>query len=788
MPILIAKFGTMNLKYLTLSLIMCFYCCQGQNLELQEQQNEYNIIPLPQKVIPQKGKFVINEKTTISFKEEEAAIKSIAQDLQKAIQQATGLRLNITGKGENNIQVNSIQFQIDKSLSKEEGYALICTPKQIVIKAQKPIGLFYGFQTLMQLFPPQLEKGSNSIVIPSVEISDNPRFSYRGIHLDVSRHFFDVATIKELIDQLAYYKINYFHWHLTDDQGWRIEIKQYPKLTEVGAFRNGTLIGHYNDQPHQFDGKRYGDFYTQEEIREVVRYAQDRFITIIPEIEMPGHAQAVLAAYPELGCDDGQYEVWQKWGISDNVFCPKEETFEFLENVLEEVMDLFPGQYIHVGGDECPKIKWKESAFCQDLMKKEELKDEHELQGYFIRRMEDYILSKGRKIIGWDEIMEGNLISKNATIMSWRGIEGGIEAAKLGHSVVMTPTSHCYFDYYQSDHPDEPLAIGGFTPLKKVYEYNPIPEELNEQQSQYILGAQGNLWTEYIPTTSKLHYMLFPRLCALAETVWTNESNKNFETFVDRLPTHLNRLESLGIRPANHLYDLNSSVKPSVAPSNGRVSVSFETLSKEAQIYYTLGGSPVNLQSTLYKQAFYLSSDTEINAQSYLMGEKTGRAFHQSIKMHKAAGLSPELKSLPHPKYKGDGNGSLFNGVLGSNERYGDKEWLGFDGKDFEAVLDFGKIENFQEASFRFFNGEGQWIYLPSEVTLLISEDGQNYTEIANETQIAGNDKVVEKTLPMDNSKGRYLKIIVKNYGVIPDGSQGAGNRAWLFIDEIQIK
>lgn len=408
------------------------------------------------------------------------------------------------------------------------------------ITATETSGIFYGIQSLLQL----IHKNGNKAELKATQINgDYPAFSYRGMHLDVCRHFFPVSFIKKYIDLLAMHKMNFFHWHLTEDQGWRIEIKKYPKLTEVGAWRNGSMVGHYRDQT--YDSIRYGGFYTQEEIKEVVAYAKSRHVQVIPEIEMPGHALAALAAYPEFSCTGGPFEVAKGWGVFDDVYCPKEETFKFLEGVLDEVCKLFSGQYIHIGGDECPKTRWKTCANCQKRIKEQGLKDEHELQSYFIQRIEKYLNSKGKQIIGWDEILEGGL-APNATVMSWRGNDGGIAATKQEHQVIMTPGSHCYFDHYQGDKETEPIAIGGFTPLDKVYSFNPIPEELNEREASYILGAQANMWTEYVATEEHLEYMVLPRMSALSEVLWTGPNADNFENFRLRLAPFLKSLDNQG--------------------------------------------------------------------------------------------------------------------------------------------------------------------------------------------------------------------------------------------------
>jgi len=390
--------------------------------------------------------------------------------------------------------------------------------------------------------------------VPACLIKDDPQYAYRGMHLDVGRHMFPVASIKRYIDMIALHKMNTFHWHLTEDQGWRIEIRKYPRLAEIGGFRKETLVGSARNRPQVFDGTRYGGFYTRDEIRQVVEYAKSRFVSVIPEIEMPGHSLAALAAYPELSCTGGPFEVATRWGVFDDVYCAgKEETFKFLEDVLTEVIELFPGKYIHIGGDECPKSRWEKCPFCQKRIKDEGLKDENELQSYFIQRIEKFLLSKGRNIIGWDEILEGGL-APEATVMSWRGIQGGITAAREKHDVIMTPVNYVYLNLYQSEPEGQPIAFEGYLPLERVYSYNPMPEELKPDEQKYILGLQGNLWTEYISTPEILEYMAYPRMFALAETGWTPDRKKDFEDFLARLEIMKKRYNATGINYFNGEY------------------------------------------------------------------------------------------------------------------------------------------------------------------------------------------------------------------------------------------
>jgi hexosaminidase len=510
-----------------------------------DAQTKIVIVPKPVSMEMHEGNFHFNSATNVIAENgAEHEVRMLNFYLKKLYGFTLPARTKLSSTNTSNII-----FKLVKNNERKDAYRLDVTATKIIISSSSNEGLFYGMQTLLQLLPEtKAESVSQGIVIPQLSIKDYPRFQYRGMHLDVGRHFFDVDYIKKYIDYLAYFKYNTFHWHLTEDQGWRIEIKKYPRLTSVGGFRNGTIIGHYpgtgNDSIH------YGGFYTQAQIKDVVKYAQDRFITIIPEIEMPGHASAAIAAYPELSCfpdsstsissrtpwagsRDGK-QVQQTWGVFNDIFVPSEYTFNFLENVLDEVMELFPSKYIHIGGDEAPKTYWKESAFCQKLIKEKNLKDEHGLQSYFIQRIEKYVNSKGRKIIGWDEILEGGL-APNATVMSWRGEKGGIAAAQQHHDVIMTPTTYCYFDYSQTKN-DDSLTIGGFLPLEKVYNYEPLPKELDASEAKYILGAQGNLWTEYVANPQKLEYMVFPRMSALSEVIWSPKDSRDFDRFKSELP------------------------------------------------------------------------------------------------------------------------------------------------------------------------------------------------------------------------------------------------------------
>ena len=537
-----------NVYFLLFSFLLVLCGCNKGGSGSNEP-NVYAVIPAPVSVQELSGNFAFGQKTQIIVLPLNQETKLSADFLVSLVKNATGFAPEI--KEGVKAAKGSVFMAVDTAVKNVEGYTLAVGKNKIIVKAGSPAGLFFAVQTIRQLMPPEVEKSFSgtavSLTVPCCEIKDEPRFSYRGMHLDVARHMFPVETIKKYIDLLALHKMNYFHWHLTDDQGWRIEIKKYPRLTEVGGFRKETIVGHAGRKPQVYDGKPYGGFYTQEEIKDIINYAASKFITVIPEIEMPGHALAALAAYPELSCTGGPFEVAKKWGVFEDVFCAgKEKTFEFLEDVLAEVADLFPSQYIHIGGDECPKTRWQKCPLCQKRIREEGLKDEHELQSYFIRRIEKFVSSKGKKIIGWDEILEGGL-PPEATVMSWRGVAGGIEAAKQNHDVIMTPTRYMYLDYYQTEPDNEPLAIGGYVPLEMVYSFNPEFGELTVEQQKHILGVQGNLWTEYIATSEHLEYMACPRMFAVSEVGWTQTSKKDFEDFLARFEVQRKRYDALDI-------------------------------------------------------------------------------------------------------------------------------------------------------------------------------------------------------------------------------------------------
>ena len=521
------------------SKIIVFFIFFSHINTLFSQKN--NIIPTPNEQTINNGFMEIENSPEIIT---ESNFNSAATLFKNAIK-----KLDLTSK---KTTKNRINFSLNEKLNEEE-YILKINTDQINIEASTETGAIFGFQSLYQLMNLNLKNGV--VKLQNQIIKDLPRFKYRGMHLDVGRHMYPVAFIKKYVDGLAMLKFNNFHWHLTEDQGWRIEIEKYPELNNIGSYRDSTLIGHYTDKPWQFDKTRYGGYYTKKEIKEVVRYAQERGINVIPEIEMPGHSQAAVSSYPEFGCTGEQVGVAPLWGVFKEIYCSKNETFDFLEDIIDEVVELFPGKYIHIGGDEAPKTNWKACGNCQNVINREELKDEHELQSYFITRMEKYINSKGKQIIGWDEILEGGL-APNATVMSWRGVSGGIEAAKMNHEVIMTPNATCYLDHYQAkDTANEPLAIGGYTPIEEIYNYEPIPNELDESLQKYIIGAQGNVWTEYMKTSDHVEYMVFPRIFALSEVVWA-ENRPSFNDFKNKVTGMYPILDKMDINYSKHLERL----------------------------------------------------------------------------------------------------------------------------------------------------------------------------------------------------------------------------------------
>ncbi|WP_161888923.1 glycoside hydrolase family 20 protein [Pontibacter russatus] len=732
---------------------------------------EVSIIPKPSSVQVKPGNFTITRNTTIAVKDK--ADRKTAEFLNEYLQEVYGFQLDIKKKGKKDY----IRLSTGKPAAEaKDGYSLNVTQDGVAIEGETHAGTFHGLQSLIQLLP--VEK-SASLVIPAVAIQDAPRFAYRGMHLDVGRHMFPLAFIKKYIDYLALHKMNYFHWHLTEDQGWRLEIKKYPKLTEVGGYRDGTIIGRFPGTGNT--NKRYGGFYTQEEAREIVKYAADRHITVVPEIEMPGHASAALTSYPWLGCPGtGPYKVEQTWGVFDDVYCAgKDSTFTFLQDVMDEVMAIFPSKYMHIGGDESPKANWKVCPLCQKRIKEEGLKDEHELQSYFIQRMEKYLNSKGRTIIGWDEILEGGL-APNAIVMSWRGEAGGIAAAQQNHYVIMTPGSHLYLDHSQSQREDS-VTIGGFTTVEKTYSYNPVPKELTAAQAKYILGAQGNVWTEYMNNPAKVEYQVFPRMSALSEVLWTAPEQKNWEDFEKRLLTQFRRYDLWGASYSQAFYDVGTEVLP--APGNEGIMLKLDGKQDLGKLLYTIKGQQAE---TPYTGPLVLKQTSDVTA-LYYKDSKLLDSVTVNLNFNKATGKKITLAEPPSKSYPGKGAFTLNNGFINKNDSRG-SEVLGYAGRDVEATIDMGTPQEISSVAVHAINSNGAYVYPPKTVAIYGSADGKNFQPLGTTDTVSetAGPKVIMK-VDIKPATARFVKVAIQNIQTVPDGKPGAGEKAWILLDEIQV-
>jgi hexosaminidase len=754
-----------------------------------EEKPEIKLIPLPNQLELLEGTFTITQNTSIHCKD--PLLLEATHVFQQLIKKHSGNSLTVN-PGTNTD--NSIEIIFQDNFP-DEGYELHISTDKITIKASKPAGVFYALQTTVQLCPDKIHEPGNTsdfkLLIPACRIIDSPAFPWRGMMLDVSRHFFSKEDIKELMDYLAFHKINTLHLHLVDDQGWRVEIKKYPKLTEIGAWRVDREHLPWNSRPPQNKGEKasYGGFYTQEDIRELVDYANQRYITIVPEIEMPAHTTSSLAAYPEYSCTGGPFSVLPGgvWPITDIYCAGKEETFQFIEDILSEIMDLFPSKYIHIGGDEATRTEWEKCRFCQERMKKEKLQNTEELQGYFIKRVEKFISSRGRILIGWDEILEGGL-PPGAVVMSWRGFEGGMEAARKGHHVIMSPGSHCYLDHYQGAADHEPLAIGGYTPLSKVYEFNPVPDELSLEESEFILGAQGNLWTEFVPDKKHMHYMAFPRMAALAEVLWTNTERRQTGDFFRRLEKMMERYDKTGLNYAKSIYTVQ--IKSSFERNQSLIKVQLSTEMPDTEIFYTLDGSEPTEKSLRYMAPLEISHSKQLKAQAFKNGIPKGRVVQTELKIHMAVAKKVEYLQPYSEKYPGNQE-YTFTDCLRGSLNFRDGNWQAFEGNDMEVIIDLQKPETIHLLTIGCLHNAGSWIFLPDEITAWVSDDKINFRKInqlKNETALTENPHIRNYSLDMFNSVGRYLKIQVKNLGTAPAWHQAAGEKVWLFVDEILVE
>lgn len=758
----------------------CFYACS----EKRTLNSDYEIIPKPLDVnCKGDASFLLKDGVAVIYPENNQKMQDNAEFLVDYVEKQTGVKLTSHA----GMPVDgAICLTLDLSDDNAEAYKLIVNDKRVCISGASEAGVFYGIQTLRKSLPVAQDINVN---LSAVEIYDKPRFAYRGAMLDVARHFYTVDEVKTFIDMLALHNINRFHWHLTDDQGWRIEIKKYPKLMSVASERKETVVGRWYSGI--YDGKPYGGYYTQDELRDVIDYAAKRHITIIPEVDLPGHMQAALTAYPELGCTGGPYEVRTIWGVSQDVLCVGNDfTLQFVKDVLSEVADIFPSEYIHIGGDECPKVRWEKCPKCQERIKSLGLKSdakhtkEQRLQSYMIQEAAKYLKEKGKRIIGWTEILEGGLVP-DATLMSWIGESGGIEAAHQHHDVIMTPNTYLYFDYYQSKKvEDEPLAIGGYLPIEKTYNYEPMPKELTEEEQQYIKGVQANLWTEYIPIFSQVQYMVLPRLGAAAEVQWTDPSKKDYKDFLRRVPHLVAVYDCYGWNYATHVYDVNVDMKADTV--NHVLNVQLSTMADDP-IYYTLDGQDPTEKSLKYTKPFTIDQSVVLKTMA-VHPDRTSKISVDTIRFNKAT-LKPVVLLQPNEsRFSPDGPVVLVDGRNG-NHSFDTGAWLAVAGNDLEAVINMQAETILSSASVHVYVRKDAWLFDARGFSVSVSSDNKNYKEVASQEykqmQESDSDGIVEHELSFDPCKATYVKIKVISEKSMPDWHWDAGKAPFLLVDEI---
>lgn len=758
----------------------CFYACS----EKRTLNSDYEIIPKPLDVnCKGDASFLLKDGVAVIYPENNRKMQDNAEFLVDYVERQTGVKLTSHA----GMPVDgAICLTLDLSDDNAEAYKLIVNDKRVCISGASEAGVFYGIQTLRKSLPVAQDINVN---LSAVEIYDKPRFAYRGAMLDVARHFYTVDEVKTFIDMLALHNINRFHWHLTDDQGWRIEIKKYPKLMSVASERKETVVGRWYSGI--YDGKPYGGYYTQDELRDVIDYAAKRHITIIPEVDLPGHMQAALTAYPELGCTGGPYEVRTIWGVSQDVLCVGNDfTLQFVKDVLSEVADIFPSEYIHIGGDECPKVRWEKCPKCQERIKSLGLKSdakhtkEQRLQSYMIQEAAKYLKEKGKRIIGWTEILEGGLVP-DATLMSWIGESGGIEAAHQHHDVIMTPNTYLYFDYYQSKKvEDEPLAIGGYLPIEKTYNYEPMPKELTEEEQQYIKGVQANLWTEYIPVFSQVQYMVLPRLGAAAEVQWTDPSKKDYKDFLRRVPHLVAVYDCYGWNYATHVYDVNVDMKADTV--NHVLNVQLSTMADDP-IYYTLDGQDPTEKSLKYTKPFTIDQSVVLKTMA-VHPDRTSKISVDTIRFNKATLKPVVLLQLNESRFSPDGPVVLVDGRNG-NHSFDTGAWLTVAGNDLEAVINMQAETILNSASVHVYVRKDAWLFDARGFSVSVSSDNKNYKEVASQEykqmQESDSDGIIEHELSFDPCKATYVKIKVISEKSMPDWHWDAGKAPFLLVDEI---
>ena len=756
--------------------------------------NTIAVVPYPNQVEIKGGTFNAAGAQFHYPQDAEESIKNLIEKFAAQLSLASGQ----ASETDNNVSPDGFVFVTNQQME-EEAYRLEIGKECVKITASTLRGFNYAIQTIKQMLPVEIygttEAAHAQWILPCAVIDDAPRFGYRGMHLDVSRHFFDIDMVKRYLDIMEVHKLNTLHWHLTDDQGWRIEIKKYPKLTTVGAVRKETIVGHIFES-NKFDGTPYGEgcWYSQEQIKEIIDYAAAKGIEIIPEIDLPGHMLAALAAYPHLGCTGGPYDVWGKWGVADDVLCAgNEQTMLFLEDVLAEVAELFPSEYVHIGGDECPKVRWESCPKCQAKIKELGLKDngqykaEHYLQSYVMNRMSDFLKGKGKKIIGWDEILEGE-VADNATVMSWRGTSGGVKAARMGHDVVMTPNTFYYFDYYQSlDKKNEPLAIGGYLPVEKCYSYEPMADGMTEEEVKHVLGVQANLWTEYITSNSQLEYMLLPRMAALSEVQWCNKENKNWERFLASADDFCAIYDVMGYNYGKHIFDTRGKVN--INRAKGCVEVVLEAQG-DTPVRYTLDGSTPTEESPVYTAPVAINESCILKACSWRNGVK-GKIFEKSFTAHKAMGRPVNTLTPTHHNYKYNCPDLLTDGVRGAGP-YNSGDFAGWNNTPFEAVIEMDGTPYssvlLSTIAFRY-----DYVFGPSSLTVYTSSNGTDYQQVAHadypvEGGIDDNNGCAEYRLEFEETSHKYLKVVAGCLESLPQWHPGNGSPGFLFVDEVVVQ
>ena len=737
----------MNKFYkLIYSLAVCCIACNTS------ERNELFIIPKPKESKVLSSYFNLDNFNIYADNNSVLVANLLSLELNKLDYASDSISLF-----ENPILDHSINLLIDSTISKHsEYYNLDINKNFILIKGSDREGLIHGVYSLIQLIP--RSSGVNDSKLACVKIQDYPKFKWRGLLLDCCRHFMSIDFVKRYIDLLAYHKMNVFHWHLTEDQGWRIEIDKYPKLTDVGAWRK------------EKDGSIYGGFYTKEQIKEVVNYAYKRGVNIVPEIELPGHCVAALAAYPEYSCTGGPFEVEKDWGVFKDIYCAgNDSTFVFLENILDEIIELFPSKYIHIGGDETPKYRWENCSKCKKRIQDENLLDSHELQSYFIQRIETYISGKGKKIIGWDEILEGGL-ANNATVQSWRGLEGASEAVKLGHDAIVSPTSHAYFDYDLD-------AID----LEKVYNFDPIPKDIPNDKLKHIIGGECNMWTELTPQNA-VDSKVFPRLLAMSEVLWDYNSIRDYNLFYERVQAHYKRLDVLGVN-----YGLETKpIDISSEYEDGQFYVTLNNGVKDLKLFYQINQE----ETVLYDSTFIISESANIKTWAVKNDVSYGDSLQIELFKHKGLGAIISDLNIYSKSYDGGGNNAIVNGIRGGLN-FRDGHWQGYFGTDFEALITFDSIQRIDSVISSFYQYNLSWIFMPEQILVYTSVDGDNYYKRAElSPKISAKQEgrfFKEFVMSFSEIEAKYIKIKAVNYGVCPDWHPAAGSKSWLFVDEVRI-